>query len=73
MYQKAQEIRKKQEIEDIKNQAYDMAQNKMMQGGEFNKIIEDIEKAENNVKMDNFAIKYALIVCNADYKTKSGL
>lgn len=73
MYQKAQEIRKKQEIEDIKNQAYDMAQNKIMQGGEFNKIIEDIEKAENNVKMDNFAIKYALIVCNADYKTKSGL
>ena len=73
MYQKAQQIRKKQEIEDIKNQAYDMAQNKIMQGGEFNKIIEDIEKAENNVKMDNFAIKYALIVCNADYKTKSGL
>ena len=45
----------------------------MMQGGEFNKIIEDIEKAENNVKKDTFAKKYALIVCNADYMTKSGL
>ena len=41
-------------MEDIKNQAADMAQNKMMQGGEFNKIIEDIEKAQNNVKMDKF-------------------
>ena len=44
-----------------------------MQGGEFNKIIEDIEKAENNVKKDIFAKKYALIICNADYQTKSGL
>ena len=29
-------------MEDAKNQAADLAVNKMMQGGEFNKILEDI-------------------------------
>ena len=43
-------MRKKQEMEDAKNTAADLAVNKMMQGGEFNKILEDIENAAKNKK-----------------------
>ena len=42
LVKKAKEMRKKQEMEDAKNTAADLAVNKMMQGGEFNKILEDI-------------------------------
>ena len=50
-----------------------MAVNKMMQGGDFDKILEDIENAADNQKQDKFTRKYALIACNETYKTKSGL
>ena len=60
-------------MEDAKNQAADLAVNKMMQGGEFNKILEDIENAAENKKMDIFGKKYALLVCNQIYKTNAGL
>ena len=60
-------------MEDAKNTAADLAQNKMMQGGEFNKILEDITNAAKNKKKDKFAEKYALLVCNEIYKTKAGL
>ena len=66
-------MRKKQEMEDAKNTAADLAVNKMMQGGEFNKILEDIENAAKNKKKDKFAKKYALLVCNEIYGTKAGL
>ena len=66
-------MRKKQEMEDAKNTAADLAVNKMMQGGEFNKILEDIENAAKNKKLDKFAEKYALLVCNEIYATKAGL
>ena len=60
-------------MEDAKNQAADLAVNKMMQGGEFNKILEDIQNAAENKKRDTFAKKYALLVCNAIYDTNAGL
>ena len=60
-------------MEDAKNQAADLAVNKMMQGGEFNKILEDIQNAAQNKKMDTFAKKYALLVCNEIYDTNAGL
>ena len=66
-------MRKKQEMEDAKNTAADLAVNKMMQGGEFNKILDDIQNAHDNKKKDKFAKKYALLVCNETYGTKAGL
>ena len=45
LVKKAKDMRKKQEMEDAKNTAADLAVNKMMQGGEFNKILEDIKNA----------------------------
>ena len=60
-------------MEDAKNTAADLAVNKMMQGGEFNKILEDIQNAAENKKKDKFAKKYALLVCNEIYGTKAGL
>ena len=43
MYKKAKELRKKQELEDAKNQAADLAVNKVMQkNGDFDKILKDI-------------------------------
>ena len=54
MLKKAKELRRNQEIEDAKNQAADLAVNKMIQGGEFNKILEDIQNAATNKKKDKF-------------------
>ena len=45
----------------------------MIQGGEFNKILEDIKNAATNKKKDKFQKKFALLVCNQTYKTKAGL
>ena len=45
----------------------------MIQGGEFNKILADIQNAAENKKKDKFQKKFALIVCNQTYKTKAGL
>ena len=50
LVKKAKEMRKKQEMEDAKSTAADLAVNKMMQGGEFNKILEDIQNAAKNKK-----------------------
>ena len=44
-----------------------------MQGGDFQKILDDIENAASNQKKDKFSQKYALICCNETYKTKAGL
>ena len=73
MVKEAKQKRKDREIEDAKNQAADLAVNKMMQGGEFNKILADIKNAAKNQKKDKFSKKYALLVCNQTYSTKAGL
>ena len=73
LHKKARDMKQKQDIEDAKNEAADAAVNKLIQGGDFQKILNDIQNAANNQKQDKFNQKYALICCNENYKTKAGL
>ena len=55
MYKQAKDLQKKQELEDAKNQASDMAVGKVLNSAtEFQKIIDDIANAENKQRKDNF-------------------
>ena len=65
MYKQQKELKKKQELEDAKSQAADLAVNRMMQkDGSFDKILEDIENAATNHKNDKFTKKYGFVACN---------
>ena len=42
-------------------------------GYDLDKILEDINKANNNGKQDKFTEKKAFVVCNSQYSDKTGL
>ena len=74
MYQQAKEMEKKREIEDAKNQAADIAVNRVIQrDGNFEKILEDIKNAAFRQKKDIFTKKIGLFACNEFYDDKAGL
>ena len=74
LYKQAKELKKKQELEDAKNQAADLAVNKLMhKESDFDKILEDIQNAAQNQKRAKFTKKYGFVACNQIYNTKAGL
>ena len=55
MYKQAKDLQKKQELEDAKNQAADMAVGKILNSTtEFQEIVDDISNAGNKQRKDNF-------------------
>ena len=74
MYKKSKELKKEQELEDIKNQAADLAVNRQIHSeASFNKILQDIKNAATNTRKDKFTKKIGFVVCNEFYKDKACL
>ena len=68
MYFEAAELKSKQDIEDEKNKAADMAVNRLIQDeNDLNRIFEDIANVSGNQNQDKFTRKLCLIVCNEHY------
>ena len=65
IFREAKELKKKQELEDAKNQASDQAVNKLIYNdGEFEKIQNDIINILSNQKKDKFTKKFSFVTCN---------
>ena len=74
LHNQVKELKKKQKLEDAKNQAADLAVNQLMHNkGDFEKILHDINNAAKNQKKDKFDQKYSLAICNEIYADKACL